>query len=109
MNRRFLSAALALLIPFYGMMRLSESGISEENGKQSVGNVDACPLLPSMTRISAADNLWRAATGAGKFQFVDPRIFGLGRRCLALSSSLAHSWADPVVLSPQSLCVKLQV
>jgi hypothetical protein len=109
MDQKFLAAALALLVPLFGVARLGESCMGEENGKQSIGSADSCPLLPSIMRSVGAGELWRVATGASKFQFVDPRVIGLGRRSLALSSFLAHSWPMPLVLSPQLLRVKLQV
>jgi hypothetical protein len=109
MGRKLLAIALALLIPLSAVARLSESWLDEENGKQSIGSSEDCPLLPCMTRIAGEGDFWRVASGAGKFQFIDSRVLGLGRRSMALSSSLAHSWPIPLALNPQSLRVKLQV
>jgi hypothetical protein len=109
MGRKPVAVALALLIPLSGMVRLSGSYLNDENGKPWIGNIEACPLSPSMTRIAAEGELCRLAPNTGKFQFIDSRVLRLALRSLALGSSSAHSWPIPLALSPQALCVKLQV
>jgi hypothetical protein len=109
MIRKSIAAFLALLIPLFGTLQLGESRLEKQQEIRLIGRVDVCPQLPCMTRILGVDNLLRLTTGAGKFQFVHSAVFGLGRRSLALRSSLAHSWPLLLVPSPQSLCVKLQV